>query len=65
MRKNNVKTCWAQGKAALCGWIATESPVLADDPDAVVVDLQMRLRCPHPMSRWYSPRLQRLWSGCR
>ena len=45
MRKNNVKTCWAEGKAALCGWIATESPVLAETVgvsgvDAVVVDLQ-------------------------
>lgn len=45
MRKNNVATLWAENKTALCGWIATESTVLAETVgvagfDAVVVDLQ-------------------------
>ena len=45
MRKNNVKTLWAEDKTALCGWVVTESTVLAEmlgasGFDAVVVDLQ-------------------------
>lgn len=45
MRQNNVKALWAEGKTALCGWLATESAVLAETLgvsgfDAVVVDLQ-------------------------
>ena len=45
MRRNNVKTLWAEDKTAFCGWIATESTVLAETLgvagfDAVVVDLQ-------------------------
>ena len=45
MRKNQVKELWSQNKTAFCGWIATESPVIAETLgvagfDAVVVDLQ-------------------------
>lgn len=45
MRKNNIKTKWANNETALCGWIATESVVLAEmvgaaGVDGVVVDLQ-------------------------
>ena len=45
MRQNNVKTLWDKGETALCGWIATESVVLAETLgvsgfDAVVIDLQ-------------------------
>ncbi len=45
MRKNNVKTKWDNNETALCGWIATESTVLAETVgvagvDAVAVDLQ-------------------------
>lgn len=45
MRDSRVKTLWAQGKTAFCGWIATESTVIAETVgasgfDAVVVDLQ-------------------------
>lgn len=45
MRQNNVKTLWEKGETALCGWIATESVVLAETLgvsgfDAVVIDLQ-------------------------
>ena len=45
MRQNNVKALWAEDKTAFCGWIATESTVLAETLgasgfDAVVVDLQ-------------------------
>lgn len=45
MRKNQVKELWAQNKTAFCGWMATESPVMAETLgvagfDAVVVDLQ-------------------------
>ena len=45
MRLNKVKKLWAEDKTALCGWVATESAVLAETLgqagfDAVVVDLQ-------------------------
>ena len=45
MRRNKVKEIWAKNETALCGWIATESTVLAEmvgasSCDAVVVDLQ-------------------------
>jgi len=45
MRPNKVKTIWQEGGTALCGWIATESTVMAEmigasGVDAVVVDLQ-------------------------
>ena len=48
MRQNNVKALWAEDKTAFCGWIATESTVLAETLgasgfDAVVVDLQTGL----------------------
>lgn len=45
MRSNKVKDIWKEGGTALCGWIASESPLLAETigvsgVDAVVVDLQ-------------------------
>ena len=45
MRANNVKAKWQKNETALCGWIATESTVMAETVgvsgvDAVVVDLQ-------------------------
>ena len=45
MRKNNVKTLWDNQQTALCGWIVSESTVIAEmvggaGCDGVVVDLQ-------------------------
>ena len=45
MRSNKVKDIWQDGGTALCGWMASESPLLAETigvsgVDAVVVDLQ-------------------------
>ncbi|MGC6536011.1 MAG: HpcH/HpaI aldolase family protein [Candidatus Puniceispirillaceae bacterium] len=45
MRNNKIRTLWAEKKTALCGWMATDSTLLAETigvsgVDAVTVDLQ-------------------------